>query len=119
MAPRNSNGWRSIADYFIFKRPSRLTPRDDSVPMRRVKFALPFALCLAFATTACNTIENRRSFYANTKVEGPYTRSLEDGSWQHPKSVDQQYAEAQRAKRMPVQRATAPATTPAPSAEVN
>lgn len=87
--------------------------------MRRVKFALPFALCLAFATTACNTIENRRSVYANTKVEGPYTRSLEDGSWQYPKSVDQQYAEAQRDKRTQLKRETKPTTPPAAQAEVH
>jgi hypothetical protein len=61
-----------------------------------VKFALPLALCLAFATTACNTIENRRSFYAPKKADGPYTRSLQDGSWQHPKTVDEQYEEAKR-----------------------
>ena len=85
--------------------------------MRRVKFALPFALCLAFATTACNTIENRRSVYSRPKANGPYTRSLEDGSWQYPKSVDQQYAEAQRQKKMQL-KSNAPAPV-APSATVN
>ena len=101
-----------IAD---FRSPYRLTPGVDSVPMRRVKFALPFALCLAFATTACNTIENRRSFYAPTKANGPYTRSLQDGSWRHPKSVDQQYEESKRQKRMQP-KGTAPAPK-APQAE--
>ena len=71
-----------------------LTPWGDSVPMRRVKFALPLVLCLAFATTACNTIENRRSLYAPQKANGPYTRSLRDGTWNHTKSVEEQYAEA-------------------------
>lgn len=86
--------------------------------MRPVKFALPFALCLAFATTACNTIENRRSVYANTKVEGPYTKSLDDGSWRYPKSVDEQYSEAQRQKKMQLHRESAPASTATdPSAE--
>ena len=82
--------------------------------MRRVKFALPFALFLAFATTACNTIENRRSVYKRPQANGPYTRSLEDGSWRHPKSVDEQYADAQRQKKMQLK-----SNAPAPSAPVN
>ncbi len=69
--------------------------------MRRVKFALPFALCLAFATTACNTIENRRSLYAPKKADGPYTRALQEGTWRdmESKSVDQQYQESRRQAR--------------------
>jgi hypothetical protein len=98
----------------------RLTPRGDSVPMRRVKFALPFALFLAFATTACNTIENRRSVYTRPKANGPYTRSLQDGSWQHPKTVDEQYAEAQYRKKTQLKsNAPAPTTPAAPSATIN
>ena len=96
---------------------SRLTLGDESVPMRRVKFALPFSLFLAFAMSACNTIENRRSEYAPKKADGPYTRSLEDGSWQNPKSVDQQYAEAQRAKKTQLKREAAPVTTTAEKPE--
>ena len=68
--------------------------------MRGVKFAIPLVLCLAFATSACNTIENRRSVYAPKKADGPYTRSLQDGSWRKAKSVDEQYEEAKRAKKM-------------------
>jgi len=83
--------------------------------MRRVKFALPLALCLAFATTACNTIENRRSFYAPRKADGPYTRSLQDGSWKDRKTVDEEYEEAKRQKAM---QRKGPATAPAaPQAE--
>jgi len=67
--------------------------------MRRVKFALPLALCLAFATSACNTIENRRSLYAPKKANGPYTRSLEEGTWKDRKTVDEQYEESQRLKK--------------------
>lgn len=80
--------------------------------MRRVKFALPLVALLALSLCACNTIENRRSVYRTTKVEGPYTRQLEDGSWEHPKSVDEQYRDAARKKRQPK---TAPATAPAPA----
>jgi hypothetical protein len=66
--------------------------------MRRVKFALPFALCLAFATTACNTIENRRSLYSPKKADGPYTRALREGTWENMESrtVDQQYRDSRR-----------------------
>jgi hypothetical protein len=86
--------------------------------MRRVKFALPFALCLAFATTACNTIENRRSLYSPKKADGPYTRSLEDGSWQRQKTVDEQYREAARQRRQPKFTPGAPAqSTTAPANE--
>ena len=46
--------------------------------------------------TACNTIENRRSLYAPKKADGPYTRALQDGSWQHEKSVNEEYQESKR-----------------------
>ena len=83
--------------------------------MRRVKFALPFVLCLAFAMTACNTLENRRNEYAPKKGDGPYTRSLKDGSWKHQKTVDQQYEEARRDRAQKKGKpATAPAAAPQP-----
>jgi hypothetical protein len=85
--------------------------------MRRVKFALPFALCLAFATTACDTIENRRSFYAPKKADGPYTRSLQDGTWAQRKSVDEEYQEAKRQQRQQQGRGTAPAPEETPQSE--
>jgi len=85
--------------------------------MRRVKFVLPLTLLIAFATTACNTIENRRSFYAPKKGDGPYTRSLRDGSWKKQKTVDEQYAEAKRDRKMGRKEAT-PAASAAPSAEI-
>ena len=74
--------------------------------MRLVKFALPFALCLAFAMTACNTIENRRSLYAPKKADGPYTRSLQDGSWQHEKPVNEEYEASKRER--PANKSAAP-----------
>lgn len=67
----------------------------------RVKFFLPLALLAAFALSACNTIENRRSLYSNEKVHGPYTRSLEEGTAAYPKTADQQYHESQREKHYP------------------
>jgi len=67
-----------------------------------VKFFLPLALFAAFALSACNTIENRRSLYSNEKVHGPYTRSLEEGTaTTYTKTADEQYHESQREKRYP------------------
>lgn len=76
-----------------------------------MKFALPLVLGLAVLTSACDTIENRRSFYAPKKADGPYTRSLEDGSWEEQKSVDQQYSEARRLRAQQGQQ-KAPEVTP-------
>jgi hypothetical protein len=82
--------------------------------MRTVKFALPFVVVLAFALSACNTVENRRSLYSPNKGSGPYTRTLEDGSWKKNKSIDEQYAEAQaEKKRKGHSAAPAPAEEPA------
>ena len=86
-----------------------------------VKFLLPLVLFVAFAFSACNTIENRRNFYTNQKVHGPYTRELEEGNWGNPQTVDQQY-ETRREARRPklIQPKAAPSTsgssTSAPSA---
>jgi hypothetical protein len=87
-----------------------------------VKFLLPLVLFVAFAFSACNTIENRRNFYTNQKVHGPYTRELEEGNWGNPQTVDQQYDETRREARRPklIQPKAAPSTssssTSAPSA---
>jgi hypothetical protein len=67
----------------------------------RVKFLLPIALFAAFALSACNTLENRRSSYTTQKVHGPYTRQLEEGTWGNPKTVDEQYAETKTVARRP------------------
>jgi hypothetical protein len=85
--------------------------------MRPVKFALPLVALFALSLCACNTIENRRSLYSPAKGDGPYTRSLEDGSWEHPKSVDEQYSDAAR-KRRQMKTAPLPAKAPAPAAGV-
>ena len=66
-----------------------------------MKFLLPLALFAALVLSACNTIENRRSLYTTEKVHGPYTRELEEGTWGNPKTVDEQYADTQAAKRYP------------------
>jgi len=69
--------------------------------MPPVKFFVPLALFAVLALSACNTIENRRSLYSTQRVHGPYTRQLEEGTWGNPKTVDQEYAEAQAQKRRP------------------
>lgn len=66
-----------------------------------MKFFLPIALFAAFALSACNTIENRRSLYSTEKVHGPYTRALEEGTAGETKTADQQYRESQAQKRRP------------------
>jgi hypothetical protein len=93
--------------------PVRLTPPVDSVPMRAVKFFLPLVVLLACGLSACNTVENRRSLYSPARANGPYTRSLQDGSWRDrtAKPVDQEYAEAKKKKKQ--SRPVAPVTKPA------
>jgi hypothetical protein len=66
-----------------------------------VKYFLPLVLLVAFALSACNTLNNRRSMYTNQKVHGPYTRQLEEGTWGQSKTVSEQYAEQQRVKKGP------------------
>ena len=77
----------------------------------RVKFLLPLALFAAFALSACNTIENRRSLYTNEKVHGPYTRSLEEGTWGNPQTVDEQYDASRQVARRPKVIQSKPAAT--------
>ena len=48
-----------------------------------MKFITPFLLLAAFAFSACETIQNRRSLYAPPKPSGPYTQSLKTGTWRH------------------------------------
>ncbi|MDR3402692.1 MAG: hypothetical protein P4L99_09350 [Chthoniobacter sp.] len=82
-----------------------------------MKFFVPLALFAVLALTACNTIENRRSLYSTQKVHGPYTRQLEEGNWGNPKTVDEEYAEAQAEKRRPkiIPGEKKPATTVVPA----
>ena len=85
----------------------RLRPVDTTgrfCSHARVKFFLPLAVLAAFALSACNTIENRRSLYSNETVYGPYTRSLQEErehSVAYTKTADEQYRESQKAKRYP------------------
>ena len=83
--------------------------------MRAVKFFLPLVLFVACSLPACNTVENRRSVYSPVKANGPYTRSLQDGSWKdRTKTVDVEYAEAKVQKKKSRMVAPKPAVAPAP-----
>jgi hypothetical protein len=67
----------------------------------RVKSLFPLVLVAALALSACDTLTNRRSLYTIQKVHGPYTRQLEEGTWGHPKTVSEEWAEQERAKKAP------------------
>ena len=68
----------------------RLTARGDSVSVRAVKLILPLLAVTFFVTACANENATRRGFYAPPRASGPYTRSLEDGTWQHGgKPVDE------------------------------
>jgi hypothetical protein len=52
--------------------------------MPRVKSTIPLLALLAFVAfgfSACNTLADRRDLYSPVKANGPYTRSLHDGTW--------------------------------------
>ena len=76
-----------------------LTARNDSAPIRGVKFAASLLLLLvACALTACNTHATRRDMYAPGEASGPYSEALEDQTW-----------------RQGVKQRKKPAATPAPA----
>ena len=68
----------------------RLTARGDSVSVLAVKLLLPLLAVTFFITSCANENATRRGLYAPPRASGPYTRSLEDGTWQHGgKPVDE------------------------------
>jgi hypothetical protein len=94
-------GETAHGDYLQSSCVRRLTLPIESAPMRPVKFLFPLFLFAAFAFSACNTVENRRSMYTTQKVHGPYTTQLEEGTWGNPKTVTEEYAEGQKVKKQP------------------
>ncbi len=85
--------------------------------MPAVKFFLPLVLFLACSLAACNTVENRRSVYSPVKANGPYTRSLQEGTWKDtPKTVDVEYRETKTQKKKSRTVAPAPSVAPAVTA---
>ena len=69
--------------------------------MRAVKLLLPL-LALTFFVTACsNEGATRRGFYSPPKPSGPYTRSLEEGTWKTGgKPVDQELKDRQEQRKI-------------------
>ena len=66
----------------------------ESVSVRAVKLLLPLLAVTFFVTACANENATRRGFYSPPKASGPYTRSLEDGTWQKGgKPVDQELEE--------------------------
>ena len=59
--------------------------------MRAVKLLLPLLALTLFATACSNSNATRRGMYSPAKPSGPYTRSIQDGSWQQGgKPVDEE-----------------------------
>ena len=78
--------------------------------MRAVKLLLPL-LALTFFVTACsNQNATRRGMYSSPTASGPYTRSLEDGTWQQSgKPVDQELRDRREQQKINAMQAKTPA----------
>ena len=78
--------------------------------MRAVKLLLPLLALTLFATACSNTNATRRGMYSPPQASGPYTRSLEDGTWQQGgKPVDQELKERREQQKINAMQAKAPA----------
>ena len=73
------NAWPSVARDSPLR---RLTAHGESVSVRAVKLILPLLAVTFFVTACANENATRRGFYSPPRASGPYTRSLEDGTWQ-------------------------------------
>ena len=68
-----------------------MTAHGESVSVRAVKLLLPLLALTLFVTACSNTNATRRGLYSPPQASGPYTRSLEDGTWQQGgKPVDEE-----------------------------
>jgi hypothetical protein len=97
-----------------------LTAFAESVSVRAVKLLLPL-LALTLLVTACSSSNaprrelfastggggysdlnaTRRDLYSPSQASGPYTRSLDDGSWRDSgKPVDQEMQERREQQRI-------------------
>ena len=69
--------------------------------MRAVKLLLPLLALTLFATACSNTNATRRSLYSPPQASGPYTRSLENGTWQQGgKPVDEELKERREQQKI-------------------
>ena len=74
--------------------------------MRAVKLILPLLAVTFFVTSCANENATRRGLYSSPQPSGPYTRSLEDGSWQKGgKPVDQELHERREQAKINVMQA--------------
>ena len=78
--------------------------------MRAVKLLLPLLALTLFATACSNENATRRGMYSTPKASGPYTRSLEDGTWQQSgKPVDEEIKERREQQQINAMQAKKPA----------
>ena len=78
--------------------------------MRAVKLLLPLLALTLFATACSNTNATRRGLYSPPQASGPYTRSLEDGTWQQGgKPVDVELHERREQQKINAMQAKTPA----------
>ena len=61
----------------------RLTRHGEAGCFRAVKLLLPLLALTIFLAACSNQNARRRDLYSPAQPSGPYTRSLEDGSWKH------------------------------------
>ena len=69
--------------------------------MRAVKLLLPLVALTLFATACSNTNATRRGMYSPPQASGPYTQSLDDGTWRKGgKPVDEELADRREQQKI-------------------
>lgn len=87
-----------------------MTARGESVSVRAVKLLLPLLALTFFATACSNTNATRRGLYSPPRASGPYTQSVQDGTWQQGgKPVDEEIKERREKQRMNAMQVRKPA----------
>lgn len=82
--------------------------------MSRVKSASPLLIFLAAAAlSGCDTLSDRRDMYAKTPASGPYTESLDTGSWRRGQYPTAKAREEDKGAAMPLLTPEEPAPKPA------
>ena len=69
--------------------------------MRAVKLLPPLLALTLFATACSNTNATRRGLYSPPRASGPYTQSLDDGTWRKGgKPVDEELRERREQQKI-------------------
>ena len=77
--------------------------------MRAVKLLLPLLALTLFATACSNTNATRRGMYSPPQASGPYTQSLEDGTWRKGgRPVDEELRERREQQKINAMQAKTP-----------